>query len=264
MGDTAFVGSIAQHYDDGLASFIFDDAAADLARRVAADAPQRVLETAAGTGILTRALRDALPPGADLVATDLNPPMLDLARRRFAASDGVTFAVADATELPFPDHGFDALACQLGVMFFPDKHKGFAEARRVLRPGGLYWFNVWDGHEHNPFGRISHAVVESFFPDDPPQFQRLPFSYSFEAAKDGLLAAGFSEVTGTIVRFDKAVSDPARLARGIVFGSPLIEQINSRGGVDPQTIYAAMTVAFASEFASGRMPLQALVMSARA
>jgi len=263
MVDKGFAGSIAQHYDDGLASFIFDDIAADLARRVAVSAPQRVLETAAGTGLLTRALRHALPAGAELTATDISPPMLDLARLRLGGAD-VDFVIADATDLPFADASFDALACQLGVMFFPDKAQSFAEAKRVLRRGGLYFLNVWDGHKYNPFGRISHAVVESFFPIDPPQFQRIPFFYPFEAIKDALLDAGFLEITGTIVRADKALPDVARLARGIVYGSPLIEQIRSRGTVPAEIILAAMTTAFASEFASGSMPLQALVMSARA
>lgn len=263
MVDMGFAGSIAQHYDDGLATFIFDDAAADLAGRIAATAPKRVLETAAGTGILTRALRQALPADAELTATDISPPMLDLARERLGGAM-VNFVIADATDLPFADGSFDALACQLGVMFFPDKARGFAEARRILRGGGLYCLNVWDGHKHNPFGRISHAVLERLFPIDPPQFQRVPFFYPFEAIKDGLVDAGFSDITGTIVRSEKVLPDPARLARGIVYGSPLIEQIRSRGTVSAETILAAMTTAFASEFASGSMPLQALVMSARA
>jgi ubiquinone/menaquinone biosynthesis C-methylase UbiE len=264
MGDASFVGSIPQHYDEALGPIIFVDAAADMARRVAELKPRRVLETACGTGIATRALRDALPAQTELVATDLNGPMLDIARTKFDVSEAVHFEAADAMALPFADDSFDALACQFGVMFFPDKDKGYREARRVLVPGGHYIFNVWDGHKHNAFGRIAHDVVGSFFPADPPQFQRLPFSYPFEPIKDSLVEAGFSNITAAVLRFSKTLPDPSLLARGIVFGSPLIDQIRTRGSVAPETIMNALTDAFATEFASGSMVLQALVISARA
>lgn len=264
MSDASFVGSIPQHYDEGLGPIIFVDAAADLAARVAALRPRRVLETAAGTGIVTRALRDALPDDAELVASDLNMPMLDVARAKFDPAEKVHFEIADATALPFGDDRFDAMVCQFGVMFFPDKDRGYREARRVLAPGGHYLFNVWDGHKHNAFGRMAHEVVGSFFPADPPQFQRVPFSYPFESIKDSLVEAGFRDITVSVVQFRKPLPDPSLLARGIVFGSPLIDQIRGRGSVPPETIMHALTSAFAREFTSGSIALQALVVSARA
>jgi SAM-dependent methyltransferase len=223
-----------------------------------------VLETAAGTGIVTRALRDALPDETELVATDLNLPMLEVARTKFDAAETVQFEAADATALPFADDSFDLLVCQFGVMFFPDKDLGYREARRVLKPGGHYLFNVWDGHKHNAFGRIAHELVGSYFPADPPQFQRIPFSYPFEPIKDSLIEAGFGDISASVLQIVRPLGDPALLARGIVFGSPLIEQIRSRGTVAPETIMNALTDAFASAFSSGSIALQALVVSARA
>lgn len=264
MGDAGFVGNIPHHYDEGLGPIIFVDAAAEMARRVAALAPKRVLETAAGTGIVTRALRKALPDGSELIATDLNRPMLDVAQTKFQASDRVRFETADATALPFADGSFDALVCQFGVMFFPDKDKGYREARRVLVPGSHYLFSVWDSHKHNPIGRISHETVGSFFPDDPPQFQRVPFSYPFESIKDSLIEAGFSEITVSVWRMTKPLPDPALLARGIVLGSPLYEQVISRGNVPTETIMTALTEAFAKAFSASGAPMQALMISARA
>lgn len=264
MSDASFVGNIPQHYDAGLGPIIFVEPAADIARRAAALKPRQVLETAAGTGIVTRALRDALPVEADLLATDLNLPMLDIARTKFGPSEKVRFEAADATALPFADDSFDVLVCQFGVMFFPDKDKGYREARRVLAPGGHYLFNVWDGHKHNPFGRIAHEVVGSYFPIDPPQFQRVPFSYPFEPIKDSLIEAGFSDIAANVLQLVRPLPDPAQLARGIVFGSPLIDQIRIRGNVAPETIIETLTEAFAKAFPSGSMPLQALVFSARA
>ena len=160
MSDRAadFTGSIPSFYDQGLGPIFFDEFADDIARRVAVSAPTRVLEIAAGTGIVTRRLRDLLPPESYLTATDLNPPMLEVARRKFHSDEMVEFQPADATALPFADASFDAVMCQFGVMFFPDKDKGHREAHRVLVSGGRYLFSVWDSHRHNPIGRLITEV----------------------------------------------------------------------------------------------------------
>lgn len=258
-----FVGSIPQYYDEGLGPLIFEDYAADIAQRVTAGGPRRVLETAAGTGIVTRALRDALPADARLTATDLNPPMLEIARAKFRPGEQVAFEAADATALPFADDSFDVVVCQFGAMFFPDKDASYRDVYRVLAPGGRYVFNVWDSHRYNPFGRITHEVVGSFFPADPPQFMKTPFSYAFDPIKDSMVAAGFSDISVAVVRLEKEIPDAAAFARGLVYGSPLIDQIGSRGDVDPQRIFEAVTNALRREFGAdpGRMPLQALVVS---
>lgn len=139
-----FVGDIPAQYARGLGPVIFEDYAADIARRTAVNAPRAVLETAAGTGIVTRKLRDALGADALLTATDLNEPMLDVARQKFRAGEQVTFQAVDAMALPFPDNAYDAIVCQFGLMFFPDKDAAHREARRVLKEGGRYLFSVWD------------------------------------------------------------------------------------------------------------------------
>src|SRR6516225_3252703 len=182
--DASFVGNIPEHYERSLVPIFFVDYAADIARRAAAWSPARVLEIAAGTGVVTRQLRDLLPAGAHLTATDLNPPMLEIARAKFRPDEQVDFRPADATTLPFPDCSFDAVVCQFGVMFFPDKDKSYREVHRVLAPGGRYLFNIWDTHLHNPFARIAHEVTGSFFPADPPQFMTVPFSYRFDPIKE--------------------------------------------------------------------------------
>ena len=188
---TEFTGSIPQFYDHGLGPVFFDEFADDIARRAAASAPMRLLELAAGTGIVTRRLRDLLPREARLIATDLNPPMLEVARGKFRADEAVEFEPADAIALPFPDASFDAIICQFGVMFFPDKDKGYREAHRVLISEGQYLFSVWDSHRHNPIGRLITEIVTEFFPHDPPQFYQVPFGYHrIDPIKDSLEAAG--------------------------------------------------------------------------
>jgi ubiquinone/menaquinone biosynthesis C-methylase UbiE len=205
---TGFIGDIPQYYDRGLGPIIFTEYAADIARRVAAGSPARVLETAAGTGIVTRKLRDALPGDAQLTATDFNPPMLDIARTKFRRGEQVGFQPADAVALPFADASFDAIVCQFGVMFFPDKAKSFSEACRVLAPGGRYVLSVWDSHRYNPFGRIAHEVAGRFFPADPPQFYSVPFScHQIDPIKEYLIEAGFNDIGIAVIRQDRELPE---------------------------------------------------------
>ena len=176
--DTVFAGSIPEFYDTQLVPLIFEPYATDLARRIAALAPSRVLETAAGTGVVTRALARALPASTELVATDLNQPMLDHAAA-IGTARSVAWQKADAMQLPFDDASFDVVACQFGAMFFPDKARAFAEARRVLRPGGTLVFNVWDRIEENEFADVVTGALALVFPADPPRFMaRTPHGYS--------------------------------------------------------------------------------------
>jgi SAM-dependent methyltransferase len=261
---TSFAGEIPDNYDRFMGPAIFVDYAADIARRVAARGGSRVLELAAGTGIVTERLRDALPASAHLTATDLNPPMLEVARRKLAGRENVELRPADAMTLPFADASFDTVVCQFGVMFFPDKPKSYREVHRVLAPGGSYVFNVWDSHRYNPFARIAHEVPGSFFPADPPQFYALPFGYhQLDVIKTSLLDAGFENIEIAVVGLYKQIPDVAAFARGLIYGNPMIDQIRGRGGVDPDRVVAAVSATLSREFApDGRMPLQAIVFSA--
>ena len=261
----AFIGSIPKDYDEGLGPIIFDYYAKVMAQRAAAGPINRVLETACGTGIVTRALRDALPPTAHLTATDLNADMLTVARAKIRPGEAVEFQTADGTALTFPDASFDATICQFGMMFYPDKDKGFREAHRVLVPGGRYLFSVWDAHRHNPFGRITHAVIGSFFSTDPPQFYVVPFSYhAIDPIKESLIAAGFLGITISVLRREQPVPDFTAFTRGVVFGNPVLDQIMQRGGVEPGEVQNAVAAAMRKEFGQepAVMPLQAIIFEA--
>jgi ubiquinone/menaquinone biosynthesis C-methylase UbiE len=227
--DTVFSGSIPSIYDKYLGPLIFEPYAQDLANRLSALNPERVLETAAGTGIVTRALERSLSPDASIVATDLNQPMLDHAAG-LISSGRVNWQKVDALALPFPDQSFDAVVCQFGVMFFPDKQKAYREARRVLKPGGHFIFNVWDKLEHNEFADLTAAAVAEQFPDDPPGFlARTPHGYhDRKRIIAEMLSAGFDNVAAeTVTRRSVAPScrDPAI---GFCQGSPLRSEIEAR------------------------------------
>ena len=163
---------------------------------------------------------------SQLTATDLNEAMLDIARTKFRSGEQVTFMPADAMALPFPEGVFDAIVCQYGVMFFSDKPRSYREARRVLAPGGRYIFNVWAPHAHNAFGRLAHETTARLYPDDPPQFFQVPFGYcDIDQIKASLVDEGFAEIRASVVRVAKHVADPALFARGLVCGTPLVDQI---------------------------------------
>jgi len=263
-GDTQFVGDIPGNYDRLLGPNIFEDYAGDIARRAAGLKPQRVLELAAGTGIVSRKLRDALAADTELVVTDLNGPMLEVAKSKFEPGERVTFATADAMKLGWPDAGFDVIVCQFGVMFFPDKVASFREALRVLKPGGTYLFSTWGRIEENVATKIANDVAASFFPDNPPGFYRAPFSYP---GPDNVLAdmkaAGFADVSHQVIELKKQIGDIAGFARGLVLGNPLGPEIVARGTVSPEDVIAEidrrMRTAFGPEPAV--MPLKATVFS---
>lgn len=262
----AFTGSIPEIYDRELGPVIFADYAADMARRVATAGVGNVLEIAAGTGIVTRALRDRLSPGARLTATDLNAPMLDVARTKFAPGEAVAFRPADAQALPFDDAAFDAVACQFGVMFFPDKPLAYRETWRVLNSGGRFVFSVWDSARHNPVLRHAHALVTAAFPIDPPMFYLVPVSYcALDPIKAALEDAGFADIQIAVLARVKEVASIFGFAHGFVYGNPTIDLIRARGGVDPDAIVERLARALESEFGAGpcRLPMQAIVVEAR-
>jgi SAM-dependent methyltransferase len=261
---TRFRGSIPDYYDKGLGPVIFAEPADVAARRVASKAPARVLETAAGTGIVTRRMRDALPATADIVATDLNADMLEISRTKFRPDENVTLQVADATALPFADGEFDAVLCQFGVMFFPDKDKAYREVHRVLAAGGHYVFTVWDTLEHNAFGRIAAHAMRNAFNADPPPFMSVPFGYAaIDPIKTSLLANGFHSLRIDLVQTQGAIADFDRFADGLVHGSPLADQIRSRGG-EPEKLQRAMAQSLRDEFGETKSaPLQFILFDAR-
>lgn len=228
--DKVFSGSISKLYESHLVPLIFDCYADDLVRRVALRPVSRVLEVAAGTGVVTRKLAAALPADVAIVATDLNQPMLDLAAE-LGTQRPVEWRQADAMRLPFEDGVFDAVICQFGVMFFPVKATAFAEARRVLKPGGVFIFNVWDRIEENEFAHTITNALEALFPHDPPYFlARTPHGYhDLAVVEQDLRQAGFSAAleVDTVAARSQAPS-PRAPAIAYCQGTPLRNEIDAR------------------------------------
>lgn len=228
--DKVFTGSIPKLYETYLVPLIFEPYAADLATRLVSRSLDCVLEVAAGTGVVTRALARALPKHVSIVATDLNQPMLDQASA-LGTERPVDWRQADAMHLPFRDGTFDAVVCQFGVMFFPEKSKAFSEARRVLRRGGVFIFNVWDSIKENAFAETVTTALESLFPKDPPRFlARTPYGYyDHPTIKRDLAEGGFvaPPQVVTVVARSRAQS-PRGPAIAFCQGTPLRNEIEAR------------------------------------
>lgn len=263
--DTIFAGSIPQLYDRHLGELLFQPYAAYIVRRLLGVSACRVLETAAGTGIVTQALTAALPEAVEIVATDLNQPMLDHASMKPGVAR-VRFQQADALALPFPDHAFDAVVCQFGIMFFPDRIAGMREARRVLRPGGRFLFNVWDSLEDNPIAAIAIDTLSARYPAHPSWFlERTPHGYRDpDRIRADLGLAGFTQATVKTVRAMGRAKDAHDPAIGFCQGSPMRAEIETLepGGLAVAT--EAVAEAVAARFGNGpfSVPLQALVVEA--
>jgi ubiquinone/menaquinone biosynthesis C-methylase UbiE len=265
--DKLFAGSIPDLYDRYLVPLIFEPYARDIAARLAEIEPRDVLETAAGTGVLTRAIASRLGSGVRVVATDLNQPMLDVAAARQPHGSSVEWRQADALALPFEDQRFDAVACQFGAMFFPDKIHGYREACRVLKHGGRFIFNVWDRLSENVFADVVTAALKVAFPDDPPYFMaRVPHGYHDVATIRGQIeAAGFASVSVETLQFTAKAASPRDVAIAYCQGTPLRNEIMTRDPARLEDATQRAADALARRFGDGPIegPIRAHVITAR-
>jgi ubiquinone/menaquinone biosynthesis C-methylase UbiE len=251
--DKAFTGSIPNFYERYLVPLIFEPYGRDLAGRVAAAKPQRILEIAAGTGVVTRALARQVQAPTQIVATDLNPPMLEHAKTLVEPGTRIEWKVADAQYLPFADESFDAVACQFGVMFFPDKLQAFKEAHRVLKPGGHYYFSVWGKISDNDFADVVTQALEEMFPDDPPRFlARTPHGhYDLRPLERDLAAAGFTAISTDEVEARSKAPSPREPALAYVQGTPLRNEVEARDPARLEEATARGSEAIARRFGTG-------------
>ncbi|WP_335684896.1 class I SAM-dependent methyltransferase [Sneathiella sp.] len=249
--NAAFTGSIPENYDTYLGPLLFEFSGADMARQVSAalDGPAKVLEVACGTGISTRHLANALDPGSELIATDLNTAMLDHAARVNGDLPGVTYSQADALDLPFDDASFAAAVCPFGIMFFPDKAQSMREMTRVLKPGGVLFLNVWDGFAHNKAVGVVDGVIKQFFKTDPPHFLEAPFgSVTAEQGRQLFIEAGYTSIDITKIYDASEMTDYSAPARGFITGNPTLVEVEQRATIGIDELIAAAEIALAEEF----------------
>jgi len=265
--DKVFAGSIPKLYDDYLVPMIFAVYADDIARRVAALSPSTLLEIAAGTGAVTRAVAAALPRGIRYVATDLNEPMLAIAAQRQADDDRITWRQADGMALPFDDAEFDVVCCQFGAMFFPERVRAYGEVKRVLKPGGTFVFNVWDRIEDNALTHEATMALGTMFPDDPPRFMiRTPHGYyDRDVIRSDLERAGFRDIAIETRSEISHAPSADYVAIAVCQGTPLRNEIEARDASKLQAATDIVAEAIRTRHGSGPVEgkIQAVVIEAR-
>ncbi|ANJ27457.1 class I SAM-dependent methyltransferase [Agromyces aureus] len=264
--DAAFEGSIPVLYEQYLSPLFFEPYAVDIAQRIAPFAPRRLLETAAGTGVVTRELERVLGEDTAITATDLNQAMIDVATTA-PESGHATWTQCDAMALPFAEDSFDLIACQFGVMFFPERTRAYQQAARVLARDGTFIFTVWDSLAVNDVTRIIAGALTARYPDDPPSFiERVPFGYfDVDLIRSELIASGFAEVDAETVTLPSRADTARDAAIGVCQGTPVRAEIEAReaGGLQAATEDAAQ--ALITNFGSGRLEstMQAITIAAR-
>jgi len=228
--DTAFIGSIPEYYDRYFGPIIFEEYAKDLVRRISVPAGGIVLEIAAGTGIVTRHLRNQLPQDVKVIATDLNESMLEHAQHKFNDHENIKFETADAANLAYPPAFFDAVISQFSLMFFPDKQIAINEAARVLKPGGTFVFNIWDSFDHNHLLQTVNESLIQLFEDDPPGFFDVPYCYyQIDEVKRLLGLAGFGNIEISVLPRISHSETARHVALATILGTPVSLQIVERG-----------------------------------
>ena len=261
----AFSGSPAELYERHLVPLLFEPHARILASRLSSLHRGQVLEIAAGTGVVTRALCETLPSDVQIIATDLNQLMLEQAMA-VPGMDRVHWKVADAMSLPFDDETFDAIVCQFGAMFFPDKGAAFTEANRVLKPGGTLLSSVWDRMERNVINRVYQDILEELFPENPPRRMLDPFTYSDpDVIRADLASTGFTSIDIEVVP-EWCRADSAReAALALAYGHPVRGEIEARIPEHLGRATRLLTERLCARYGSGSVaiPNQALLATAR-
>lgn len=260
-----FSDDIPRNYDEHLGPLFFEPYAELLAARVAALAPGAVLELACGTGRLTRHIARRLDKGVRIAATDVNPAMLGFAKQQLPA-EGIEWNVVDAMSLPYPDESFDLVVAQFGVMFYGDRAQAYREAKRVLRPGGRLLLVTWNRLEANPAAKATQAVVEQFFPVDPPAFYTIPFAYhETMRIRDELLTSGFDRVQIELLEPEGRARTAGDAATGLLEGTPIRNAIMDRDPLMLPAMINALEARLRTQFgpADLRVPLSAWAVEAR-
>lgn len=251
---TNFVGVVPKYYDKYLVPLHFDSYAEDVVTRLNVPHGGQVLELAAGTGVVTRKLRDRLDTSIHIVATDLNEPMLEQAQAKFKSDENIAFQQADAMSLPFEDNQFDAVVCQFGLMFFPDRTESFKEVIRVLKPKGHYLFSVWDALEQNELVHFVHEKINELYPDDPIKFYETPFHlHRIDPIRDDVLGAGFKNLDISVLQMLSTASSISQISNGMVIGNPIRFEIEEKVGPSVEEVAKHVEQALQAKFGDGEI-----------
>ena len=259
-----FSGSVPEHYEQCIGPMFFEPYAIEISKRIDASLVQFALEIGCGTGRVTRHLRRIISSASKLVASDISEDMLTVAKEKLKELD-IDWQVIDAQQLPFDNNCIDLVVCSFGYMFVPDKLKAFAEAYRVLKPGGMLIFSTWDKLELNGASYAYRKIVKKFLGDSLPDSYKLPFSMNDQAAiKRMLKETGFSKIA--IESVDKvSISQTAKeAANGLARGGSIYNEVIKHDPLLVEEIVKTLETELAEKFGASPMiaPMKSVVCQA--
>jgi len=260
----SFTGSIPRHYDQYLGPMFFEPYAIEVSNRIDISSVDTALEIACGTGRVTRHLRNVISPNAKLIASDISLDMLDIAKEKLKTSD-IEWQIIDAQELPFDDNTLDLVICCFGYMFVPDRAKAFAEAYRILKPGGMFLFTTWDKLENNSMSFVARTIAKAYLEDPLPESYNLAFSMNDEMMIGKLVTdAGFSKITIEKVRKISVCPSAKQATEGLVNGGPLCDEIMKRNPAWIEEMKIKVEAEIAEKFGTAPVtaPMTAIVTQA--
>jgi len=259
-----FSGAIPKHYEEYLGPMFFEPYAIEVANRVDPSSVKLALELASGTGRVTRRLRQVLPRTAKLIASDISEDMLSVAKEKLRDMD-IDWQFIDAQELPFDDNSIDLVVCCFGYMLVPDKSKAFAEAYRVIRPGGMLMLTTWDTLESNGASYTYRKAAKKYLGDPLPESYNAPFSMNdMNLIRSLLEGAGFLKIV--VERVPKfSISETAKDATtGLAQGGLIYNEIMKRNPAWMEEIMGAVEKELAEKYGPGptMAPMSAIVSQA--
>ena len=261
---STFTGSIPRHYDQYLGPMFFEEYAIEVSSRIIPLTVKVALELSCGTGRVTNHIRNVLPATAKLIASDISPDMLAVAREKLHSSN-IEWQIIDLQQLPFNEHGIDLVICCFGYMFAQDRAKAFNEAYRVLRPGGMLLISTWDKLEYNEASNVFRKTVKKYFGDSLPETYKLPFSMHDPAIiKKQLLHSGFAKVNADVVEKNSICTTAKEAAYGLVQGGSLYNEIIKRNPSWLEEISANVENELKEKYGAAPMvaPMRAIITQA--
>jgi ubiquinone/menaquinone biosynthesis C-methylase UbiE len=224
-----FSGDDASNYETWLGPILFEPSSLEFMKYIGTKDLHHVLEISAGTGRLTRHLRDYFPFATSIVASDISPDMLEIAKENLKSLP-IEFQTADAQNLPFDDNSFDLVVWQYGLMFLPDKQKGVSEAFRVLKPEGRLILSTWDSIENIPLLRIvfNETIIPFFEGEDTARYST-PFSlYDPAKLNEFLTTAGLKNKKIIPVEFGSRSTSPKEIVNAFLLKHPLGREVANK------------------------------------
>lgn len=238
--------------DRYLAPSLFAPFAEDTARRLSRFSMGPLLETSADTGVLTQAISSAMSAGLTIIATDPSAELVSFGSAKPGMAR-VTWQQADPAALPFADARFGIVACHFGIAMTTRRVQNFIEARRVMKQGGRFVFNVPAHLRHNPVAQSMQAAMESLFPADPPGFiGHVLHGYAdTQLIDDDLTEAGFTDAIYAVADFPFVAASARDVAIGYCLGTQLRDEIEARAPCGVQRVVEGVTAALESRFGTG-------------